>query len=387
MEQLEFSLSRFIKYAFRYILVIVLCVAIGLGAGLMIGKSAKQANYEKYTARMSFDITQYARANAAFNNITEGDYNLYARQLMQVVEAACGPEVAAKTFNLLQTDLYNASHADQKSESFYKDLEVKPGTDAFTVSFVYDVQNDGDRVEAQKVISTYLEQAVATVQAKYPEFATEAYADVIAKSEVTQDFDLKDEYLEANAGQGVFGMVLLGAIAGAALAAVIVFAGYFLDPRIKSVKELLPEEKSTVLRVDDENAVLAFAARIKASEAKSILLASPVQDGAFEGFVARVQEYLEKAGAALQVITVDTQNAAWLTQLEQPQETEGYVLCLCNGAGNEVLSYLSGKTDVTALLVDQKKVMASTLKKAVDEVECGAYLCTLLHNVGRAYLD
>ena len=169
--------------------------------------------------------------------------------------------------------------------------------------------------------------------------------------------------------------------------ALVVFVGYFFDPRIKSVKELLPEEKSTVLRADDENAVLAFAARIKASEAKSILLASPVQDGAFEGFAARVQEYLEKAGAALQVITVDTQNAAWLTQLEQPQEAEGYVLCLCNGAGNEVLSYLSGKTDVTALLVDQKKVMASTLKKAVDEVECCAYLCTLLHNVGRAYLD
>ena len=66
MEQLEFSLSRFIKYAFRYILVVVLCVAIGLGAGLMLAKNAKQANYEKYTARMSFDITQYARANAAF---------------------------------------------------------------------------------------------------------------------------------------------------------------------------------------------------------------------------------------------------------------------------------------------------------------------------------
>ena len=97
MEQFEFSLSRFVKYAFRYILVILLCVALGLGAGVFLAKSSKSVNYEKYTARRSFDITQYVHATGADGAISEGDFNLHARQLAQVVEAACGPEVAANT--------------------------------------------------------------------------------------------------------------------------------------------------------------------------------------------------------------------------------------------------------------------------------------------------
>ena len=387
MDQLEFSLSRFIKYALRYILVVVLCVAIGLGAGVLLAKNAKQANYEKYTARMSFDITQYARANGAVQELSEGEYNLYARQLAQVAEAACGPEVAAQTFSLLHGELYVSGHQDDKSETFYADLEIKPGVDAFVVSFVYNVQNEGDRAEAQKVISTYLDQAIATVQAKYPEFASAGYANVIVKGEVKQDFDLKEDYLEANSPQGIMGKALLGIIAGGALSAVIIFAAYFLDPRIKSLKELLPEEKSAVLLADSENAVLALAARIKASGANRVLLAAPAADAAFAAFAERLQAYLAQTGANVNTISVDTQNAAWFAQLDQPEQAEGYTLCLCNGAGNEVLSYLAGKADMTALFVDQKKVMAKTLKAAADEIPANAYLCTVLHNIGRAFLD
>jgi hypothetical protein len=225
------------------------------------------------------------------------------------------------------------------------------------------------------------------VQAKYPEFAGEGYASVIAASAPTQDYNLKADYVKANAEQGLFGKLLLGGILGAALAAVVVFAGYFLDPRIKSVKELLPEEKSTVLQADAENAVLALTARIKAQDAQSILIASLTENAAFADFAERTAAYLAQSGAPVQVIAVDTNNAAWLTQLDGAEKNEGFVICLCNGASNEVLSYLSGKTDATALFVDHKKVLAKKLRAAASEVGDGAYLCTLLHNVGRAYLD
>ena len=389
MEQFELSLTRLIKYAFRYILVVVLCVAIGLGGGVLLAMNKEPANYEKYTARLTFDITQYVHATSGSVLVSEGNYHLHARQLAQIVETACGSEVAAQTFDALKNVLYEngSKMEDSKSETFYGDLEVKLATDAFTVSFVYDVANDADRAEALKVLETYLSFAKAAVVEKYPEFATEAYANVISAGEIKQDFDMADEYIKANTEEGVLGNALLGAIVGGLLSAVIIFVGYFFDPRIKSVSELLPEEKSSVLVADKEDAMLSFAACLKASNAKKLLLAAPEKDEKFSDFAERVQAYLAQTGANVKTICVDTQNAAWFTQLDEIEKTEGYVLCLCNGAGNEVLSCLAAKTEVAALFVDQKAVMAKRLQAAVNGIEDNTYLCTVLHNVGRAYLD
>ena len=137
MEEKEFSFGYFFKYAWRYILVIILCSALGVGVGVMLPtKATTVTKLEKYTGAIRFNVSEYtALQHPVGAELTEGDYYLYTRQLSQAIETARAPEVAADTFAALQDSLYPKLSAEKKSEAFYKDLAIEATTDAMIVSF------------------------------------------------------------------------------------------------------------------------------------------------------------------------------------------------------------------------------------------------------------
>ncbi len=390
MEEKEFSFGYFFKYAWRYILVIILCSALGVGVGVMLPtKVTTVTNLEKYTGAIRLNVSEYAALQQSVGaELTEGDYYLYTRQLSQVIETARAPEVAADTYAALQSSLYPKLSAEKKSESFYKYLTIEAATDAVTVSFAYDAQTEADRELAKRVVSLYLENARKNVLEKHPEFAEESYSDVISVSEIKQDYKFEEGALKTNQAPSMLLYAALGAVVGAALGVAVLFVVYLVDPRIKTVKDILPAEQWDVVCADDEDAQTNFAALAKAAGAKKLLIVTPVADELFVTWTDKLSEYLSATGAKVKKVTFEAGNAAWFNHFENAeQETADFELYLCNAAAVGVIAYVSGKADAAAVFADQKSVKAKRLKNTVECTKGCKYLCTLLHNAGRAYLD
>ena len=389
-EQKDFSFGRFLKYALRHAGIAVITGLIGLGIGVLMVVMDAPANYEKYTATMRYDVAQYTALTTPDGQpLTEGDFALCTRRLAQILETARAPEVAAKTFAATQQGLYSAVQSEEdKTESFYESLVLTVGTDALTVSFTHDVQNEADRNAAKAVVDTYLRLAAENVKLKHPEFATDAYAALISTSAIEQDFQLAEGYLNANKKPGMLGDAVLGAAVGAAIGAVLVLLLYLLDPRIKSIKELLPEGKQCVVKTADQHAVVDFVARIKGMDARSILIAAPIEDAALDAWSEQLGAYLGENGVAVQCISLCAKSGDWFRSFDEPREQgEGYTVYLCNNAETGVIAYVSAKVDATALLINHKKVRAKALCDVTEGIADDRYACTLLHSTDWAYLD
>ena len=168
----------------------------------------------------------------------------------------------------------------------------------------------------------------------------------------------------------------------------LLFVAYFIDPRIKTVSDLLPTNKCAVVNADKENAVVDFAACMKSAEAKKVLLAAPVADNDLATFAESLRAYLATGEKKVSVVTFDERDAAWMQYFDAPEsESCDYAIYLCQNAGAGLVGYIGKQSDAAAVFADQKAVSGKKLKAAAESVKDCNYLCTVIHNAGRAYLD
>ena len=283
-QEKEFSFIRFCKFTMRYFLIGVLLVALGLGIGAATALAANSTNYEKYTGSMTLNVAHYA----ALAGLSTTDSTVLTSQASQIMETASSIRVKSQTFEALQDQLYpSVKNKSDKLKLFNPDLVIKNGTDSLTVNFIYDVTPDEriteeeNRALAQKVVETYLAFAAQAVREQYTVFANDAaFSQVFSVSRIQPSYELSESILDSNKGVSLLKRAAIGGIAGAALAAALIFGLYLFDPRIKSVEDVLPPSQATVLRVEDESAVLKIIARAKAIGAKSIALPTLSKDDA-----------------------------------------------------------------------------------------------------------
>ena len=391
MEEKEFSFGYFFKYAWRYVIVILLCSAIGLGLGVIFaGRTTQSSVSEKYTATIRFNSNKYAEA-VHVGELTEADYALYSRMLSQILETAHSPEVAANTYISVKDSLYTnkaGRTVSDKSQKFHENLELVVNTDAIVVSFTYAVESDEDKALAKKVVETYVQKATDNVKSKHPEFAEEAFAGIITVSEIEQTFELDKKKIEQPFTLSPLLGAVLGAMIGAILGAVVLFVAYLADPRIKTVKDVLPEGCCSVVCADRADGVTNFAALVKAADAKKILIAAPVADALCGEWTDKLSAYLTATGAKVKKVIFEAGNPVWFNYFENAKgETADFELYVCDNAESGVVAYISRNTDVAAVFADLKAVKAKTLKATVESTDGCQYLCTLTHGAGRAYLD
>ena len=389
-EQKDFSFGYLFKYVLRYALVVVLCAALGAAVGAFCAVSKPVTRQEKYTGSLDLDAVQYTvlmSPTSAADDSPEKDFGLYSRQLYHISEIACSPEVTSATFAALEDRLYPKLHKrDEKIEAFNTSLRISRGTDSVTVSFVYDIEDeDTDRALARDVVSTFLANAKANVERNYPLFAEH---ELISIRAVEQDYTFDENTRADDKAPSSFLYGGIGAVAGLVVGLGLLFVAYILDPRIKTVSDLLPSGKCAVVNADKENAMNDFVAGIKYAEAKKLLIVAPADDEALEPFADQLCDYLKTSGKKVNKVVFGAQDAAWFQYFDGREDADfDYEIYLCRGAGAGVVGYVGKYADAAAVFADQKAISGKKLKAAVESVKDCKYLCTVIHNAGRAYLD
>lgn len=390
-EEKEFSFVRFLKFTLRYFLIGVLLVALGLGIGAATALASKSTGYEKYTGSMTLNVARYA----ALAGLSTADSTVLTSQAAQIMETAGSISVKSRTFEALQDELYpSAKSKSDKLKLFNPDLVIKYGTDSLTVNFIYDVTPEPDwpevqkRALAQKVVQTYLAFAAQAVREQYAVFASEeAFAAAFSLSRIQQSYELSESILDSNRGVSLLKRAAIGGIAGGALAAVLIFALYLFDPRIKSVEDVLPPAKATVLRAENEGAAVKLMARAKLAKARRIAVVTLCQDDAYAAWVDDLVSYLKKSGASIKVVTFDANSTDWLTYFQNSDAPiTDYELYFYNADNTEIAVYIASNADFSAFFVDQRRVMAKLLQKNVEGISGDSYNCTIIHNTDRAYV-
>ncbi len=390
-EEKEFSFVRFLKFTLRYFLIGVLLVGLGLGIGAATALASKSTSYEKYTGSMTLNVAHFA----ALAGLSTTDSTVLTSQAAQIMETAGSIIVKSRTFEALQDELYpSAKSKSDKLKLFNPDLVIKYGTDSLTVNFIYDVTPEPNwpesqkRALAQKVVQTYLAFAAQTVREQYAVFASEdAFAAAFSLSRIQQSYELSESILDSNRGVSLLKRAAIGGIAGAALAAVLIFVLYLFDPRIKSVEDVLPPAKAAVLRAEDEGAAVKLMARAKLAKARRIAVVTLCQDEAYATWVEALVSYLKRSGASIKVVTFDANSADWLTYFQNSNAPiTDYELYFYNADNTEIAAYIASNADFSAFFVDQRRVMAKVLQKSVESVSGDSYSCTVIHNTDRAYV-
>ena len=390
-EQKDFSFGYFFKYVLRYALVLVLCVVIGAAGGALYAATKPVTHLEKYTGSLDFDAVQYTLLmtpeNLTDESVRKDFISLYSRQLDHIAEVACSSEVTSATFTAMEDRLYPKLHErEEKIKEFNQNFFISRGTNSITVSFIYDIEDeDIDCALACDVVNTFLANAKVTAERDTPLLAEN---ELISIRAAKQDYTFSDDTLTDTQVPVAILYGGIGAVVGLVVGAGLLFVAYFLDPRVKTVTDLLPSDKCAVVHADRENAVADFAACIKGAEAKKVLLMAPVADSGLAAFAESLCAYLSTGEKKVNVVTFDAQDAAWMQYFDTPA-SEGcdYAIYLCQNAGAGLVGYIGKQSDAAAVFADQKAVSGKKLKAAVESVKDCKYLCTVIHNAGRAYLD
>lgn len=389
-EPKDFSFSYLFKYYLRYALVFVLCAALGVAGGVLYAAKKPSTNLEKYTGTLTINAMEYTLLRApdvSTSGASLTDFALYAHQLSQITDIACDADVASHTFEALRDRLYPFSpNIDDKIKQFNQSLSISRGTDYLVVGFTYDIKDEEtDRALARDVINTYLEYAKLNIERAHPIFAEH---DLIAFRPVEQDYLLSEKDLASNERPSPFLYAGIGAVVGLVVAAGLLFLAYLLDPRIKTVADILPEDRCAVVNADAENAVIDLVASMKSAEVKKLLLAAPADDEDLEPFADKLCEYLSEGEKKVKKINFLAQDPMCLRYFDgREDEGNDYEIYLCRNVGMGLIGYVGTKADAAAVFADQKKVMGKKLKATVNSVKDCKYLCTVIHNAGRAYLD
>ena len=313
----EFSFARFFKFTLRYFFIGILFVALGLGIGAASCLSSQKTNYEKYAGSITLDVANYATVSG----ISAAESTVLSSQTSQIMETAGSANVKSQAFAALKFDIYpHVGNEADKLKLFNANLGLKYGTNSLTVSFIYDVtaesamQTEQKRALAQKVVETYLSFAAQAVRDQYPILSNDtAFAHVFSISRVQPSYDLSESILESNKGTSLRSRTALGGVVGAALAAVLIFALYLFDSRIKCIEDVLPAEKATALRAEDESAIIKLMARAKMAEAKRIAVLSLSPCEGYEAWMQKLEEYLKRSGANVKTVHFSTESSDWLT--------------------------------------------------------------------------
>lgn len=127
----------------------------------------------------------------------------------------------------------------------------------------------------QKAVSAYVEKAVACVKEDSELKADPSFADRVIKVEqsVSRTFVNSDEdkTFASNNRPSLATTIVVGVLAGFVAAMVIVLIRYAVDKRVKSVRDLLPSDKSETVVVGEDyaDAYVSLAAKLNASGVKS----------------------------------------------------------------------------------------------------------------------
>ena len=402
-EEKEFSFGYFARYSLRRWFIILLCMILGAIAGALYVISYKVTNYEAWERSVYFNTSEYFdTVSGGADNLQQGDYSKYkdetdrAYKLLFVDE----PVIKMQVFEYIKDDanFYPKMNDElEKMNKFFSDFHVSERTNTLVVRYVFDVKSDDQtaarRAMVQKAVNVYIEKVIERIK-KDSAFASDPTLDakVLKVETVSRAFVNSDEdkTFASNSRPSLTTTIIICVLVGFVIAMAIVLIRYATDKRVKSVKDLLPADKSDVVTAGEDytDAYVSLAAKLNAAGVRKPLLASVYTDEFAKKFVSGFAEYCRGAGVDVKLVSFDGKETDWHEYFVKGEFAEDdNVLYLYDGADNAVIEYVSVYADGVCVLLNQGAADKKRFLGAVDSAKNGKYVCTVVYNVSESWLD
>ena len=403
-EEKEFSFGYFVRYSLRRWFIILLCMILGAIAGALYVISYKVTNYEAWERSVYFNTSKYYDAvTGGAANLQQGDYSKYKDETNRVYQLLFvdEPIIKMQVFEYIKNDANFYPKMDdelEKMNKFFADFHVSERTNTLVVRYVFDVKSDDQtaarRDMVQKAVNVYIEKVIERLK-KDPSFAADPTLDVkvlkvetVSRAFVNSD---EDKTFASNSRPSLTTTIVICVLAGFVLAMVIVLIRYVTDKRVKSVKELLPADKSEVVTTGDDDhtdAYVSLAAKLNVAGVRRPLLASVYTDEFAKKFVNGFVDYCRGAGVKVKLVSFGDKETDWHEYFVKGESAEDdNVLYLYDGADNAVIEYLSVYADGVCILLNQGAANKKHFLGAVENAKNGKYVCTVVYNVSESWLE
>ncbi len=401
-EEKDFSLGCFARYSLKRWFTILLCLVLGAIVGSLYVVSYKTTNFEAWERSIYFDQTAYLEKVSSSASLTEGDYNKFstevyrAKKLMSLNDQVLKMEAfdAVKTNELFYPD---EREARGKMAAFFKAFTVVEKDNSLVVRYVYDVKSD-DKTEARQAmvraaVNAYVEGVIEQVKGDAT-FSGYVAADEVGKvikpasdaSRVFVDAE-EDKTFESNERPGLVSSLAIGMVLGLVIAVLIVLVRYLFGKDVKSVKELLPRDKSQTITIcGDEGDYLKLAAKLNVAGVKRPLLAAVTDDGFCREFAKGFVEFCKAAGYDVELVVFGEGDCDCHEYFVSHATDEKSTLFVYDGGDDGVIEYATAHADGFCVLLNQSVAEKKKFLSAVDSGNNAKYVCTVVYNPSENWL-
>ena len=383
----EFSIGKYLKYVLRKWIVLLVCLVLGVGASAVIGLMSKEKTIHVYEGSVAINLNSYIVAKRGDTvGMLEGEYYNYSNAVNATISSIVDKnELKSKTYEAVKSEIYKKSDESERQQKFSEAFLIKVVGSQVIVSFIYECKTDEDIALAKKVVNQWIALASEEIKATDAVYSLENGS--LGVTEAYREYDItNDRYkdiIEIEEKQSLVTLALIGAIVGAVVGVVINTVIYALDKKVKSVEDLLPEDKAIVLNagaeLTDKKALTNLYAGVAVKEVKKLLIAGVGKSAGASEFSEAFVSYAAECGKDVKLVK--------LTDCKKEKfDEEGATVYIYEGAEESEIKYLSSRVDATALVADHQAVTANEFALTVEA--CGEnYLGVNFYNLTKSYLD
>lgn len=399
----EFSFKSYFIYAVRKWIVPVLCVLIGVGAGVYYALAYKTTNIIMYEGTLRFEVDEYRTLYYGQTQLGDGEYSVCEAKGRSMIDIAATPKLKSKVYEEVKGEIY----PDMKSESekrnkFLSNLKVTRDSNfSVRVDFAYNIVRDEDKGIAYRVVSTYLYEARLDIrtanQTLYEKIAAAEAAgtkvDVIHESSIDENYDTAEfsGLTQSNSKPSLVTSSLIGGVGGLAVAVAIITILYLCDKRIKRLQYLVSEEDARVFSAGADpyadGSLVKLATAVTSEKPEALLIASIAPDEEAKKYAAAFAEALSATGKKSKLVEFGKGKEDWKKYFAADRTDDEFEIFSFDGSEKGALGFIAAKAGNACFVVNQATVRANDFAAAVDEVNAAGarYFGTVLYNVTDSY--
>ena len=154
----EFSFKSYFIYAVRKWIVPVLCVLIGVGAGVYYSLAYKTTNIIMYEGTLRFEVDEYRTLYYGQTQLGDGEYSICEAKGRSMIDVAATPKLKSQVYEKVKDEIYpDIKSETKKRNKFFSNLKITRDSNfSLRVDFAYNIVRDEDKGIAYRVVYNYL---------------------------------------------------------------------------------------------------------------------------------------------------------------------------------------------------------------------------------------
>ena len=395
----EFSFKSYFIYAVRKWIVPVLCVLIGVGAGVYYSLAYKTTNIIMCEGTLRFEVDEYRTLYYGQTQLGDGEYSVCEAKGRSMIDVAATPKLKSQVYKKVKGEIYPDINSEaEKRNKFFSNLKITRDSNfSVRVDFAYDIVRDEDKKIAYRVVSTYLDEAQLDIRTAnsglYDKIAAAEAADVIHRSTIDENYDTAEfsGLTQSNSKPSLVTSSLIGGVGGLAVAVAIITILYLCDKRIKRLQYLVSEEDARVFSAGADpyadGSLVKLATAVPSEKPEALLIASIAPDEEAKKYAAAFAEALSATGKKSKLVEFGEGKEDWKKYFAADRTDDEFEIFSFDGSEKGALGFIAAKAGNACFVVNQATVRANDFAAAVDEVTAAGarYFGTVLYNVTDSY--